>query len=121
MTIVESDAAVTRGDAARVLQTFTATNSATFTFTPTSGGTRVTWAMDGPKNFVAKALTPRHHMDTMVAATREGARRLKSLVESARGRAPEARRPATERRPRRRRRRALRVVVPARMSDRPDA
>jgi uncharacterized protein YndB with AHSA1/START domain len=84
MTIVQSDAPALVVLKLEFFRPFAATNSATFTFTPTAGGTRVTWAMDGPKNFVAKALHLVMNMDTMVGGDFEkGLAALKTLAESA--------------------------------------
>jgi len=66
------------------LKPFAATNVATFTFVPSSEGTRVTWAMDGQKNFTAKAFHMFVDMDRLVGADFErGLAALKAASESA--------------------------------------
>ena len=66
------------------LKPFAATNTATFTFTPTPGGTKVTWAMDGRNNFVAKAVHLVMDMDTMVGGDFErGLAAMKTNAEGA--------------------------------------
>ncbi len=64
------------------LKPFAATNTATFTFLPTSTGTTLTWAMDGDKNFMAKALHMFMDMDKMVGGSFEqGLGALKTIAE----------------------------------------
>ena len=64
------------------LRPFAATNTATFTFLPTPSGTTLTWAMDGPKNFFAKALHMFIDMDEMVGGSFEqGLAALKTIAE----------------------------------------
>ena len=48
------------------IKPFAATNTATFTFTPTGSGTKATWAMDGDCGFLAKAMHLVMDMDKMV-------------------------------------------------------
>ena len=63
---------------------FAATNTATYSFVPVPGGTRVTWAMDGSNDFVGKAFHLFVDMDRLVGADFErGLARMKSLVEQA--------------------------------------
>lgn len=84
MTIVQSDAPSRIAIKLEFFRPFAATNTATFTFVPTPEGTRVTWAMDGRKNFVAKALHLVMNMDTMVGGDFEkGLVALKTLAEDA--------------------------------------
>lgn len=45
---------------------FTASNVATFTFTPVGAGTKVTWAMDGHSGFLSKAFGLVMNMDSLV-------------------------------------------------------
>ena len=45
---------------------FKATNQATFTFIPADGGTRVTWGIDGKKNFMLKMVHLFMDMDQMI-------------------------------------------------------
>jgi uncharacterized protein YndB with AHSA1/START domain len=62
---------------------FAATNTATFTFVPTAGGTKVTWAMDGRNAFAAKAASLVMDMDKLVGGDFErGLASLKTLAES---------------------------------------
>jgi hypothetical protein len=84
MTIVQSDAPSLIAIELEFFRPFTATNTATFTFAPTSAGTGVTWAMDGRKNFLAKALHLVMNMDKMVGRDFEkGLVALKTLAENA--------------------------------------
>lgn len=63
---------------------FACTNTAHFTFEPTSEGTRVTWSMDGQNKFVGKAMSIFFDMDRMVGSDFEkGLASLKSLSETA--------------------------------------
>jgi len=63
---------------------FAATNTATFTFVPTPTGTTLTWAMDGSKNFLAKALHMVMDMDKMVGGSFEqGLAALAAIAERA--------------------------------------
>ena len=48
------------------LKPFAATNTATFSFVKTAEGNKTTWAMDGEKNFVAKAFHMVMNMDKMI-------------------------------------------------------
>jgi uncharacterized protein YndB with AHSA1/START domain len=48
------------------IKPFEATNMTTFTFAPTETGTKVTWAMDGENNFMAKAASLFMDMDKMI-------------------------------------------------------
>jgi hypothetical protein len=45
---------------------FAGTNTATFTLAPATGGTTVTWSMDGRYNFVSKAFSMVMDMDKMI-------------------------------------------------------
>ena len=66
------------------LKPFTATNTATFTFVPVPGGTKATWAMDGEKNFMAKAFHMVMNMDKLVGADFEkGLAAIKTGAETA--------------------------------------
>jgi len=61
---------------------FAATNRATFTFAPTPQGTKVTWAMDGRNNFVAKAASLFMDMDKVLGGEFEkGLSGLKTVSE----------------------------------------
>jgi len=58
-------------------------NAITFTAVPAEGGTRVTWAMDGNNNFIAKAMHLVMDMDKMVGPDFErGLASLKGLAEA---------------------------------------
>lgn len=48
------------------LKPFAATNTATFSFTPTEAGTQTTWAMDGKNDFVGKAFHLFMDVDKMI-------------------------------------------------------
>lgn len=48
------------------LKPFAATNTATFTFSKTATGSKTTWAMDGYKNFTAKAFHLFMNVDKMI-------------------------------------------------------
>ncbi len=60
-----------------------ATNVATLRITPESGGSRVTWAMDGENNFLAKAVSLFLDMDQMIGTQFEsGLSDLRNLAEA---------------------------------------
>ena len=63
---------------------FKGTNTAEFTFVPQGDNqTQVTWAMFGPKNFIAKALHMVCSMDKMIGGQFEkGLANLKAVVSS---------------------------------------
>ena len=62
---------------------FAGTNDTLFTFEPAAGGTQITWAMSGEKNWFAKAMCMYMSMDTMVGGDFEkGLATMKSIVES---------------------------------------
>jgi hypothetical protein len=64
------------------LEPWAATNAATFTCVPVTDGTKVTWAMDGRNNFVAKAFHLVMDMDGMVGGYFErGLSALKTIAE----------------------------------------
>jgi len=72
------------------LKPFAATNTATFTFAPAPEGSKVTWAMDGENNFVAKAFSMFMDMDKMVGGDFEkGLAELKTIAETSAKSAPE--------------------------------
>jgi hypothetical protein len=61
---------------------FVAANDVRFTLTPSAGGTRVTWAMEGKCNFMAKAVHMCMNMDAMVGKEfAEGLANLDRLVQ----------------------------------------
>ena len=66
MTIVESKANELVRIKLEFLKPWTATNTTTFTFKPTEGGTEVTWAMTGTNDFMGKAFSLFMNMDSMV-------------------------------------------------------
>ena len=66
------------------IKPFAATNTATFIFVPVAGGTKVTWAMGGYKNFGSKAFGLVMDMDKVVGSDFErGLAQLKIAAESA--------------------------------------
>lgn len=69
------------------IKPFAATNIATFTFIPTAqGSTKVTWAMDGERNFIAKGFALFMDMDKLIGSEFErGLAALQTLSESAPG------------------------------------
>jgi uncharacterized protein YndB with AHSA1/START domain len=84
MTIEKSDKPAQIAIKLEFLKPWTATNTATFTFAPATGSTKVTWAMDGQNNFGAKAASLFMNMDKMVGDDFErGLTALKSIAESA--------------------------------------
>jgi hypothetical protein len=65
------------------IKPFAATNIATFAFQPVPSGTKVTWAMDGKNNFMAKAFHLFMDVDKMVGADFErGLSAMKALAEA---------------------------------------
>ena len=65
---------------------FKASNVATFTLVPAGTSTKVTWAMDGQSNFMAKAMGLFTDMDTMVGGQFEqGLASLKGIAEGRSG------------------------------------
>ena len=56
MAIVESTPNERVGVRLEFVKPFAGTNMATFTFVPQGGSTHVTWAMDGERNFIGKAI-----------------------------------------------------------------
>ena len=62
---------------------FKGTNKATFAFAPAAGGTKVTWAMDGRKNFITKGISLVMDMDKMIGTDFEaGLAALKAQAEA---------------------------------------
>ena len=73
------------------LKPFTATNQATFSFSSVPEGTKLTWAMDGRNNFMAKAIHMFMNMDKLVGSDFErGLAALKTQAESGANAAPAA-------------------------------
>ncbi len=84
MTIEESATPSRIAIKLEFLKPFAATNRATYSFVPTSGGTKVTWAMDGTNNFVMKAFGLFANMDKLVGADFErGLTSMKAVAERA--------------------------------------
>ena len=82
MTITESEPAKHVAMRLEFLKPFAATNTADFTLAPEGGGTKVTWAMTGKKNFMSKAFGLVMNMDKLVGADFEkGLNNLKEIVE----------------------------------------
>jgi len=84
MTIEKAVAPSVVGIKLEFTKPFAATNTATFTFTPAPGGTKVTWAMDGKNSFGGKAASLFMDLDKMVGADFEkGLAALKAVSEKA--------------------------------------
>jgi len=82
MEIVESRPAALVRIRLEFLKPFAATNTAEFVFEPEGAATRVTWAMTGDNNFMAKAVGLVMNMDRMVGRDFEqGLASLKAVVE----------------------------------------
>jgi uncharacterized protein YndB with AHSA1/START domain len=83
MTIEKTDAPSLVSIKLEFFKPMSMTNRATFRFTPTPGGTRVTWAMDGTKNFMSKAFHMIVDMDKLIGGDFErGLATLKANAES---------------------------------------
>ena len=83
MTIEQSDSPSLVSIKLEFIKPFAATNTATFSFAPSPEGTKVTWAMDGNNNFMAKGFQLFMNMDKMVGADFErGLAGLKKAAES---------------------------------------
>lgn len=66
------------------LKPFESTSTATFTLAPDASGTHVTWAMDGPMNYMSKVMCIFVNMDKMVGGDFEkGLASLKQVSEAA--------------------------------------
>jgi hypothetical protein len=84
MTIERSDKPSLVSIKLEFLKPFAATNTAMFTFVPGPDGTKVTWAMDGQKNLMAKAFHMVMNMDKMVGGDFEkGLTAMKVAAETA--------------------------------------
>ena len=82
MTIEKSHAPSTIVIKLEFFRPWQATNAATFTFTPTGGGTTVTWAMDCTHNFMAKFAGLFMNFDTMIGGDFEkGLAAMKAIAE----------------------------------------
>lgn len=65
------------------LRPFKAQNTVEFTFTPSEGGTRVTWAMSGPRTFMSKLFGLFMNMEKMIGKDFEaGLASLKAAAEA---------------------------------------
>jgi Polyketide cyclase / dehydrase and lipid transport len=84
MTIVKSERPSTVGIKLEFLKPFESTSVTTFTFAPATQGSKVTWAMDGENNFVAKAMCLVMDMDKMIGPDFEkGLAAMKTAAEAA--------------------------------------
>jgi hypothetical protein len=84
MTIEKADKPSVISVKLEFLKPFSATNTATFTFAPVPEGTKVTWAMDGENNYIAKGASLVMDMDKMIGRDFErGLAALKIAAESA--------------------------------------
>ncbi len=82
MTIERTSATETRFRL-EFLKPFAGTSTATYTFLPAAGGTRVTWAMDGEAGFLTKAFHLFFDMDALVGKDFEqGLAALKTTAEA---------------------------------------
>jgi len=71
------------------IKPFASTSTATFALAPGATGTHVTWSMDGPMNFISKAMCLVKSMDSMVGPDFDrGLGNLKSVVEAKAAAAP---------------------------------
>ncbi|MFP2909681.1 ATP-binding protein [Pyxidicoccus sp. 3LFB2] len=83
MTIEESKANELVRIKLEFIKPFAATNVTTFAFKPTEGGTEVTWAMTGTRDFMTKAVCLVMDMDKMVGADFEkGLASMKTAAET---------------------------------------
>ncbi len=84
MTIEKSEKPSNVGIKLEFLKPFDSTSTTTFTFAPTPQGSKVTWAMDGENNFMAKAASLFMDMDKMIGADFErGLAAMKTAAEAA--------------------------------------
>ncbi len=82
MTIESSQAPTLVGIKLELVRPFPAKSDMTFTFLPMSGGTRVTWSMDGRSGFLGKTFHLVANVDKQVGGDFErGLIALKALVE----------------------------------------
>jgi len=83
MTIEKSDKPARISIKLEFIKPWTATNAVTFTFAPAPEGTKMTWAMDGQHNFMAKAFMVFMNLDKMIGGDFErGLAALKTVAES---------------------------------------
>ena len=84
MTITESHPSDLIKIKLEFLKPFAATSETVFTFKPEGNQTKVTWTMDGDKNFMAKAIHMFMNIDKMVGGDFEkGLAQMKTVAESA--------------------------------------
>jgi hypothetical protein len=84
MTIVESDPGSKVDIKLEFLKPFSSTNQALFAFSPEGEGTKVTWSMNGPMNFMSKVMCVFQDMDKMIGPDFEkGLASLKTVAEAA--------------------------------------
>jgi hypothetical protein len=84
MTVADVEPGRKVGIQLEFIKPFASRNTATFTLAPDAAGTHVTWAMDGPMNFVSKAMCIFMPMDKMIGPDFEkGLAALKHAGESA--------------------------------------
>jgi hypothetical protein len=84
MTITESHPSDLIKIKLEFIKPFAANSNTVFTFKPEGNQTRVTWAMDGDKNFIAKAFHLFMNIDKMVGGDFEkGLAQMKSVAEAA--------------------------------------
>ncbi|MDB5300470.1 MAG: hypothetical protein JWO87_2133 [Phycisphaerales bacterium] len=82
MTIEKSDRPTQIGIKLEFIKPWAATCAATYTFAPVSEGTKMTWAMDGHNNFMAKAACLFMDMDKTVGGDFErGLASIKTIAE----------------------------------------
>ena len=83
MTIVESEPDARIGIRLEFLKPWTETCQAAFALAPEGDGTKVTWSMDGTRNYTAKVFCVFMDMDKMIGADFEkGLAQLKTAAES---------------------------------------
>lgn len=84
MTVEKSDQPSQIGIKVEFLKPWAATNQTTFRFTPAAGGSKVTWAMDGENDFMAKAASLFMDMDKLIGGDFEkGLAAMKMAAEAA--------------------------------------
>jgi hypothetical protein len=82
MTLTEAQPSSRVGIKLDFLKPFKSTSSVTFNLAPEGAGTKVTWAMDGPMNFLSKFMCLFMNMDKMVGGDFEkGLANLKQQAE----------------------------------------
>jgi hypothetical protein len=84
MTLAEAQPSSKVAIKLEFLKPFKSTNTATFTLSPEGSGTKVTWSMDGPMNFMSKFMCLFMSMDKMVGGDFEkGLASLRQQIEAA--------------------------------------